>query len=119
MILIWVLAICGVVDVAAARSSKSCAYMKPHSRPRVYKASITDFGAVGDGLTLNTEAIQNAIQKLAAVSAAGKGGGLLYFPPGHWLTGSFGLISHLTLSFHKDAVLLASMVYKSLLFDYA
>ncbi|KAL2935105.1 putative polygalacturonase [Bienertia sinuspersici] len=107
MIIIAVLAMSGGIAASRGRSIKSCAYMKPRSPPRAYKVYVTDFGAVGDGVTLNTQAIQNAIQHIAG--AAGKGGAMLYFPPGRWLTGSFGLVSHVTLSFHKDAVLLGSM----------
>lgn len=38
------------------------------------------------------------------------GGAELFVPAGKWLTGSFNLISHLTLSLHKDAVIIGSMV---------
>uniref|UniRef100_A0A803NA19 Rhamnogalacturonase A/B/Epimerase-like pectate lyase domain-containing protein n=1 Tax=Chenopodium quinoa TaxID=63459 RepID=A0A803NA19_CHEQI len=56
----------------------------PHS------VNIVEFGAVGDGKTLNTGAFQNAIIYLNSV--ADKGGAQLYVPPG-----SFNLTSHLTL----------------------
>lgn len=75
---------------------------------RPHSASITDFGAVGDGVTLNTKAFQNAIFYLN--SFANKGGAKLFVPAGRWLTGSFSLISHLTLSLDKDAVILGSPV---------
>ncbi|TVU39834.1 hypothetical protein EJB05_13275 [Eragrostis curvula] len=73
---------------------------------RPHSASVTDFGAVGDGITLNTKAFQNAIFYLN--SFAKKGGAQLFVPAGRWLTGSFSLISHLTLSLDKDAVILGS-----------
>jgi polygalacturonase len=75
---------------------------------RPHSASIMDFGAVGDGVTLNTKAFQNALFYLN--SFANKGGAQLFVPPGRWLTGSFTLISHLTLSLDKDAVILGSPV---------
>jgi polygalacturonase len=75
---------------------------------RPHSASITDFGAVGDGVTLNTKAFQNALFYLN--SFAKKGGAQLFVPAGRWLTGSFSLISHLTLSLDKDAVILGSPV---------
>ncbi|KAH7423555.1 hypothetical protein KP509_12G061000 [Ceratopteris richardii] len=75
-------------------------FARPHS------VTITEFGAVGDGVTLNTHAFTNAIFYLN--SFADKGGAQLYVPPGRWLTGSFRLISHLTLFLHKDAVILGS-----------
>ncbi|KAJ6796167.1 putative polygalacturonase [Iris pallida] len=37
-----------------------------------------------------------------------KGGAQLFVPAGRWLTGSFVLISHLTLSLDKDAVIIGS-----------
>ncbi|XP_022151862.1 probable polygalacturonase isoform X2 [Momordica charantia] len=90
-----------------ARSSSFCklinvAEIRPHS------VSITDFGAVGDGITLNTKAFQNAIFYLN--SFADKGGAKLLVPAGRWLTGSFDLISHLTLWLDKDAVILGSTI---------
>lgn len=42
---------------------------------------IRDFGAVGDGVTLNTAAFQKAIDELARV-----GGGHVVVPQGVWLT---------------------------------
>ncbi|GLU16664.1 hypothetical protein SLE2022_330840 [Rubroshorea leprosula] len=74
--------------------------IRPHS------VTITEFGAVGDGVTLNTKAFQNAIFYLN--SFADKGGAKLFVPAGRWLTGSFDLISHLTLWLDKDAVILGS-----------
>ncbi|KAF8757396.1 hypothetical protein HU200_010915 [Digitaria exilis] len=77
--------------------------------PNVYRphsVTITEFGAVGDGVTLNTKAFQNAIFYLN--SFADKGGAQLFVPAGRWLTGSFNLISHLTLSLDKDAVIIGS-----------
>ncbi|KAK8709817.1 hypothetical protein V6N13_060819 [Hibiscus sabdariffa] len=75
-------------------------------QPRPHSVSILEFGAVGDGKTLNTIAFQNAIFYLK--SFADKGGAQLYVPPGRWLTGSFNLTSHLTLFLEKGAVILGS-----------
>lgn len=74
--------------------------------PRPHSVSILEFGAVGDGKTLNTLAFQNAIFYLK--SFADKGGAQLYVPPGRWLTGSFNLTSHLTLFLARGAVILGS-----------
>ena len=76
--------------------------------PRPHSVSILEFGAVGDGKTLNTIAFQNAIFYLK--SFADKGGAQLYVPPGKWLTGSFNLTSHLTLFLEKGAVLIGTQV---------
>ncbi|KAK4766539.1 hypothetical protein SAY87_008181 [Trapa incisa] len=89
----------------AAKANLSCksdsyGLVRPHS------VTITEFGAVGDGVTLNTKAFQNAMFYLN--SFADKGGAKLFVPAGRWLTGSFDLISHLTLWLDKDAVILGS-----------
>lgn len=73
---------------------------------RAHSASITDFGGVGDGKTLNTKAFKAAIDHLSKFEL--HGGSQLFVPPGRWLTGSFNLTSHFTIYLHKDAVLLAS-----------
>ncbi|KAI3841067.1 hypothetical protein MKX03_001261 [Papaver bracteatum] len=74
--------------------------VRPHS------VTITEFGAVGDGVTLNTKAFHNAIFYLQ--SFADKGGAQLFVPAGRWLTGGFVLISHLTLLLDKEAIILGS-----------
>ncbi|CAN1806767.1 Probable polygalacturonase [Linum perenne] len=79
---------------------------KPSLQPRPHSVSILEFGAVGDGKSLNTLAFQNAIFYLK--SFADKGGAQLYVPTGKWLTGSFNLTSHLTLFLSKNAVILGS-----------
>uniref|UniRef100_A0A2N9IB85 Pectate lyase superfamily protein domain-containing protein n=1 Tax=Fagus sylvatica TaxID=28930 RepID=A0A2N9IB85_FAGSY len=77
--------------------------------PRPHSVSILEFGAVGDGKTLNTVAFQNAIFYLK--SFADKGGAQLYVPTGRWLTGSFNLTSHLTLFLERGATILVSENY--------
>lgn len=64
---------------------------------------ITEFGAVGDGRTLNTRAIQEAS---AACQAAGSA--VLRVPAGIFLTGIFELFGGTTLLVEKGARLLAS-----------
>eukprot|EP00250_Pteridium_aquilinum_P014547 c22054_g1_i1 orf=245-1591(+) len=75
----------------------------PH---RAHVSSIVDFGAIGDGVTLNTHAFQAAIAHLQRFSS--RGGSLLSIPQGTWLTGSFNLTSNFTLYLHKDSVILGS-----------
>ncbi|XP_072968071.1 probable polygalacturonase [Typha angustifolia] len=101
---LWVLATISDLQSAAVSSS----YCKPMGSGiyRPHSVTITEFGAVGDGVTLNTKAFQNAIFYLN--SFADKGGAQLFVPAGRWLTGSFNLISHLTLSLDKDAVIIGS-----------
>ena len=57
-----------------------------------YSVSIIDFGAVADGKTLNTEAINNAIKDVN-----GKGGGKVIIPAGLWMTGPIELLSNVNL----------------------
>jgi polygalacturonase len=65
--------------------------------------TLTDFGAVGDGKTLNTSAIAKAI------SACQKaGGGTVDVPPGKFLTAPFLLASNLNLHLEKGATILFS-----------
>ncbi|PKA62981.1 putative polygalacturonase [Apostasia shenzhenica] len=82
-----------------------CKY-KRRLGPRPHSVTLTEFGAVGDGVTLNTLAFQNAIFYLK--SFADKGGAQLYVPKGKWLTGCFNLTSHLTLFLDKGAVIMAT-----------
>lgn len=78
----------------------------PRLRPAVY--NLTDFGGVGDGVTVNTEAFERAI---SAISKLGKkGGGQLNVPAGNWLTAPFNLTSHMTLFLDQDAVILGIQV---------
>lgn len=62
--------------------------------------SITDFGAVGNGKTLCTEAFQKAIEALSA-----RGGGHLNVPHGVWLTGPIALRSHIDLHLEEGAII--------------
>lgn len=75
-------------------------------RYRNDKISITDFGAVGDGVTLNTKAFREAIYRIEHLKR--RGGTLLYIPPGVYLTESFNLTSHMTLYLAKGAVIKAT-----------
>ena len=51
--------------------------------------NIVDFGAVADGKTVNTKAIQSAIDACVAV-----GGGTVTVPAGVFVTGTIWLKSH-------------------------
>lgn len=77
-------------------------------RYRNDKISITDFGGVGDGRTLNTDAFRGAIYRIQHLRR--RGGTLLYIPPGVYLTESFNLTSHMTLYLAKGAVISATKV---------
>ncbi len=64
---------------------------------------ITRFGAVGDGKTLNTAAIQQAIDACSA-----QGGGQVRVPAGTWLTGTLLLKNNVVLLVEENSTLLGS-----------
>src|SRR5580658_6332101 len=64
---------------------------------------VRQYGAVGDGKTLDSPAINKAID--AAVAA---GGGTIHFPVGRYLSFSIRLKSNITLQFDKGCVLVAA-----------
>ena len=65
--------------------------------------SITDFGGVGDGTTLNTDAFAQAMDALAE-----KGGGKLLVPSGVWFTGPIVFQSNINLHLEDQAIILFS-----------
>lgn len=64
---------------------------------------VTDYGAKSDGATLDTRAIQKALD-----AAAAAGGGTVVIPPGTWRSGSIFVKSHTTLEIQQGATLLGS-----------
>ena len=64
---------------------------------------LTDFGAIADGKTLNTQAFAKAIDALAS-----KGGGTLEVPSGIWLTGPIKFKSNINLHLDGGALILFS-----------
>ena len=66
-----------------------------------YSVNIADFGAVGDGATLNTGAINKAIRQVSE-----KGGGTVVIPEGIWLTGPIVLLSNVNLFTEVNAFVL-------------
>jgi polygalacturonase len=86
---------------AFGQSERDMAYdiknapFKVNIREPVFPAktvNIKDFGAVGDGQTLNTDAINKAISSCSA-----SGGGTVLIPAGLWLTGPIELKSNVNL----------------------
>lgn len=65
--------------------------------------SIADFGAKSDGTTLNTDAINQAIQ-----ACSDAGGGTVLIPPGLWYTGPIQLRSNVNLRVERGAMVLFS-----------
>lgn len=65
--------------------------------------NIVDYGAIADGKTLNTNAIQQLIDRVSA-----EGGGRVIVPKGTFLTGGLQLKSNVDLYLEKGSVLLGS-----------
>ena len=98
-ILCAALALCTAVASAQIATTSAKSYAHPTHRSKRYV--ITDFGAVGDGKTVNTKAIQAAIDKCAST----KKGGVLVVPKGTFLSGAIFLKQGVNLLLEKDGVL--------------
>ena len=66
-----------------------------------YEVNISKFGAKGDGMTLNTKAINDAIKEVNQ-----RGGGKVIIPEGTWLTGPIELLSNVNLYTERNALIL-------------
>jgi len=88
------LAACILLTTAAIGLAQS-------TRPLNY--NVRDFGAIGDGKALDTNAINNTID-----AAAAAGGGTVEFPPGTYRSYSIHLQSNITLYLAQGATLLAA-----------
>lgn len=66
-----------------------------------YEVSVLAFGGKGDGITLNTQAINDAIKAVHE-----KGGGKVVIPEGLWLTGPIVLLSNVNLYTELNALVL-------------
>jgi polygalacturonase len=64
---------------------------------------VNDYGAISDTITVNTRAIQKTIDACAA-----KGGGIVVFKPGTYVTGSIFIKSNVQLRVDKDVLILGS-----------
>lgn len=65
--------------------------------------SVSNYGGLGNGYTLNTDAFRMAIDALSK-----KGGGQLIVPAGVWFTGPIVLVSNIDLHLEKGALILFS-----------
>jgi len=85
--------------------------LEAQSRPASGTANITGifnvrtFGAAGDGVSIDSPAINRAIEAAVAV-----GGGTIYFPAGTYASYSIRLKSHISLHLDAGATLLAASV---------
>ena len=100
-----------LASAACGRTTASDALpAAPFTLPEVTLPSIPDrsvsidqFGAVGDGHTLNTQAFADAIASLAA-----QGGGRVVVPQGVWYTGPIELKDNIELHLAQNALIVFS-----------
>lgn len=105
----WLLGflICSLATTVAAQTLTAPTWTKKvgaRSFPvgkTVYYAN--DFGAISDTVSVNTKAIQRAIDACAA-----KGGGIVAFKPGTYVTGSIFLKTNVHLRIDKGVLILGS-----------
>ena len=91
------LAFVSLVSSPAARAGQA----EPATAPGRF--SVRAFGATGDGKHLDTAGIASAIK-----AAAAAGGGVVVFPPGTYLSGTFELLTNVSLDLEAGAVIQAS-----------
>lgn len=92
----------GIVTAAFAQPVKVRTSAAPKTASGVFY-NVRDFGAKGDGATLDTSAINAAIE-----TASKNGGGTVFFPAGTYLSFSIRLKSNITLYLDNGATILAA-----------
>lgn len=95
----------GGMGLAAAATTVPSAYASTKSSRKTTSSffDIRTYGAVGDGKTVDSPAINKAIE-----AAATAGGGTVLFPAGTWLSFSVRLKSNVELYLSQGATLLAA-----------
>ncbi|KAG8379584.1 hypothetical protein BUALT_Bualt07G0104100 [Buddleja alternifolia] len=102
IVLIW--AVGFILIIAWQKAAVDSIWAPPtRSIPRLRSLvfNLSDFGAVGDGFTVNTKAFERAVSEIRR-----RGGGQLNVEAGRWLTAPFNLTSHMTLFLAQNAVIL-------------
>lgn len=90
----WITVVAGLVLTVNASAARDNARAS-------HRYLVTDYGAVADGSTVNTKAIQSAIDKCAS----SKTGGVVVVPKGIFLSGAIFLKQGVNLLVEKDGVL--------------
>lgn len=80
-----------------------CMVLTAQAKSLTSQYNVCDFGASGNGSTLDTKAIQTAID-----TCAERGGGMILFPAGKYLTGTINLRNHIRLYLDAGATILGS-----------
>jgi polygalacturonase len=76
---------------------------RPSAHPTVAQFNVREYGATGDGKTLDTAAINRTIEKAASL-----GGGVVFFPAGQYLCFSIHLKSCVELYLAQGSVIIAA-----------
>lgn len=103
---LWMLSSCHTEPYKYEEIYRDLPFEMPRINAPVFpdnRVCLTDFGAVGNGKDLCTNAFAQAIDVLD-----GKGGGHLIVPAGVWFTGPIVLKSNIDLHLEKGAVILFS-----------
>lgn len=105
--------ICVFLTISEVKADDRYTYLYeglPFQMPQVIRpvfpsnqVSVSDFGGISDGVTLNTEAFAKAMDALSK-----KGGGTLNVPSGIWYTGPIVFKSNINLHLEKGALILFS-----------
>lgn len=113
LLLLWVVAVAFVSCASAEKVAykyehlyKDLPFEMPKIKAPVFpnnQVNLADFGGVGDGITLNTEVFEKAMQSLSD-----KGGGKLIVPKGVWFTGPIVFRSNINMHLEKGALILFS-----------
>ena len=96
------LAVASVPTLVSAAGAARGASVSGESDKAIGSFNVRSFGATGDGKTLDSPAVNRAIE-----AAAAAGGGTVYFPAGMYACYSIRLKSHITLYLDQGAVILA------------
>jgi polygalacturonase len=97
-----------VVGARAAAAAPTAADVLAGAPSRVF--DVTRFGARGDGVSIDSDAINRAIDTAAQAGPGpgGKAGGTVYFPAGTYASYSVRLKSNVALYFAENATLLGA-----------
>jgi polygalacturonase len=88
----------GIIFCACAQTNRLPSAKLPSFKKDTF--NIIQYGAVADGITLNTKAINDAIN-----ACHQKGGGVVVIPGGLWLSGTLVLKSNVNLHLQQNALL--------------
>jgi len=99
------LTICLLTGFAVSYGTEKSNEQPPATVTSVKTYNIIDYGAKGDGKTIDSPAINKAIEKAAA-----NGGGTVFFPAGNYLSVSIHIKSNISLYLDQGATIVAAPV---------